>query len=36
MKASKWLEGPNPMPTHERIGYCVCFILDLSLRKLLE
>lgn len=29
MKLSEWLEGPCPMPIHERVGYCVCFILGM-------
>ena len=36
MKVSKWLEGPHPMPVHERIGYCACFILGLIIGGFLK
>lgn len=29
MKLSEWLEGPQPMPMHERVMASVCFILGI-------
>ncbi len=29
MSLGKWLEGPCPMPKHERVFVCAAFILGL-------